>query len=100
MGGCYQEESEICKLETILLGVGGAILGVGAIVGIVIAGVVCVGAATTASVATYNWVHTGNFDLKKSIIRTRYSGGSKSSLWKKIFVPTEERWSEDRIAIE
>jgi len=67
MGGCYQEESEICKLETILLGVGGAILGVGAIVGIVIAGVVCVGAATTASVATYNWVHTGNFDLKNPL---------------------------------
>jgi len=65
--GCFYEESEICKLETILIGVGAALLGAGAIAGIVIAAVVCAAGSTTAAVASYNFIENGEFALKNPL---------------------------------
>jgi len=65
--GCYNLETEECKLQKIIIGVTGAVLGAGAIVGVVIAIAVCAAGTATASVATYNWATTGDFGLQNPL---------------------------------
>jgi hypothetical protein len=78
---CYYEETDECKL-TVIVSTGAAILGVGAIVGIIIAAVVCVGTGTTLAVLGFNGAFSGEFENKNPLYEKETKEG-KNPLYKR-----------------
>jgi len=79
---CYYEQTDECKLTVVVASTGAAILGVGAIVGIVIAAVVCVGTGTTLAVLGFNGAFSGEFENKNPLYEKETKEG-KNPLYKR-----------------
>jgi len=78
---CFFEQTDECAL-TVIVGVAGAtILGVGAIVGIIIAAVVCAAGTTTLAVLGFNGAFSGEFENKNPLYEKETKEG-KNPLYK------------------
>jgi hypothetical protein len=69
-GKCIDEQIESCRLASLIGITAGASIGLGALVAIIIAAVVCAGAATGGAVAGYRHVHQGDFTNKNPLYET------------------------------
>jgi len=73
---CINEELESCKVAKVAIAATVAVLGIGAIVGIIVAAVVCAGLSAAGAVAGYNLVYKGEFAHKNPLFQAETQTGS------------------------
>jgi len=73
---CISEELESCKLAKVAVTATLAVLSIGAIVGIIIAAVVCAAGSAVGAYAGYNYVFKGEFTNKNPLFQAETQTGS------------------------